>query len=130
MHSETRIMIRKRAETIGRLAAHQLEFDDDSQAVEAFKFSYLALRAPRAFLSQFQGADLHISSRQVETFLWRNQERLFGVGQCCLLPEEIEIINFHNIQVDRFEQWRPTTHNLQPMPTEACRLEQHSAQLQ
>ncbi len=128
MHPETRIIIRKRAEAIGKLAALQLEFDDDLAAVEAFKYSYLALRAPKAYLSQFQGGDLRINIRQVDTFLWRNQERLFGVGRCSLLPEEAELINFHNIQVDRFEQWRPVSavQSLQSTPTASYRLEERS----
>ncbi len=99
MHPETKIMIRHRAEKIGRLASHLLmEYDEDLESVAAFKYAYLALRGPRAYLNQFRGSDLHIDSESVDAFLWRHQERLCGVGR--LLIEEVDLINFHNDRVN------------------------------
>lgn len=107
MHPETKIMIRHRAEKIGRLASHLLmDYDEDIESVAAFKYAYLALRAPRAYLNQFRDSDLHIEIESVESFLWRYQERLFGVGRTRLLPEEIDLIAFHNEQVSQHEQTR------------------------
>ncbi len=101
MHQDTKIIIRHRAEKIGRLASHLLmDYDEDIESVSAFKYAYLALRAPRAYLSQFKDSDLHIESASVEAFLWRHQELLFGLGRTRLLEEEKNLINFHNDRVN------------------------------
>lgn len=103
MSLDAKVLIRSRAELIGRYAARMLtEAGDDDSAIEpvdAFRYSYLMLRRPRAFARQFAGTDLAINEDEFERFLWHSQEKIPGLIPSRLLQEEREIIRYHNAQV-------------------------------
>jgi hypothetical protein len=105
MHDETKRLIRERAERIGRLATDLLLHSDTGRdVVEALKWSWLILRRPRSFLERFRGAELRIDADELETFIWRHQEQLFGAGRYRLLPEELQILDLHKEEVERLDR--------------------------
>lgn len=97
MHIETKRRLRTRAEAIGRLAAHILNFAGDEEAAAATKFAWLMLRGPRSLRQQWGDDDLEIDEAGVRGFVWQHQTDL-GFASCHLLPEEQEIIAWHNGQ--------------------------------
>jgi hypothetical protein len=119
MNQHSKTLIRHRAERIGRLAGRNLmENGDDDEACEAFKYAYLALRGPKSFLGQFDdGGSLIISPRSVATFMWRHQDELFGRDNIDQLPDELNLIKFHNEQVHLRSQYAPYQYRHHPVAT-------------
>jgi hypothetical protein len=98
MHIETKRRLRARAEAIGRLATHILtNFDGDEEVAAAMKFAWLMLRGPRSLMQRWGDDDLEIDEAGVRGFVWQHQSDL-GFASCHLLPEEQEIIAWHNDQ--------------------------------
>ena len=98
MHTETKRRLRARAEAIGRLATHILSnYDGDEDVATAVKFSWLLLRGPRSLHSRWGADDLEIDLERLRAFLWQHHESL-GFHSSALLPEESEILTWHNEQ--------------------------------
>jgi hypothetical protein len=98
MHKEIKRKLRARAESIGRLATHILNhFDGDEEVAAAMKFAWLMLRGPRSLRQRWGDDDLEIDEAGVRGFVWQHQNDL-GIAPCHLLPEEQEIIAWHNGQ--------------------------------
>jgi hypothetical protein len=96
MHPQTKLLIRQRAEKIGRVATYILNhFDGDEEVATALKFSWLFLRGPRSLRQHWGDDDLEIDATKVENFLWKYQERLFP-GRFHLFSEERDLLSLHN----------------------------------
>ncbi len=98
MHSAKKRLIRDRAERIGRVATCILNnYSGDEEVAAAMKYSWLMLRGPKSLLQRWGEDDLEINADDVRGFLWQRQEDL-GFSTCELLPEEVEILTWHNGQ--------------------------------
>jgi hypothetical protein len=101
MEATTRMMIRDRARAMAERAAGLLQDDpEDTTAAAAFKYGYLVLRGPADFLSRFGIGSLSIDVDEVVDFAWSMRHELVGCQE--LMPEEIEIIDEHNTEADRY----------------------------
>jgi hypothetical protein len=97
---EVERFIRQRAERIGKLAADVLvDGEANHQAIEAFKYAFLVLRAPHRFMERFRGCGLEIDSEAVELFITDNEGTLFYGANSYLLTEEERLISSHNLHV-------------------------------
>ncbi len=103
--AKKRLLIRERADKLGRLATHLLmNFDDDPDVAMALKFSWLLLRGPKSLLQKWGPTDLSVDVDMVENFIWRYQEKLSGTGRFELLEEEKLIVDLHNEESIAFSQ--------------------------
>jgi hypothetical protein len=73
-----------------------------STTAEAFKFGYLVLRGPADFLNRFGVGSLTIDVDEVVDFAWSMRHELMGGQE--LLPDEIEIIDEHNLEATAYER--------------------------
>ncbi len=103
MEPSTRLLIRDRARSMAERAAALLQDDpEDATAAAAFKFGYLVLRGPADFLNRFGIGSLTIDADEVVDFAWSMRHELMGGQE--LLPEEIEIIDEHNLEATAYER--------------------------
>lgn len=85
-----------------RAAALLQDDPEDTTAAAAFKFGYLVLRGPADFLNRFRVGALTIDMDELIDFAWSMRHELVGGQQ--LLPEEIEIIEEHNLEATAYER--------------------------
>jgi 7-cyano-7-deazaguanine synthase in queuosine biosynthesis len=73
--------------------------------VAAFKYGWLVLRGPKAFLERFGAGALEIERAEVVDFAWTLRHELAGGSE--LTEEEIEIIDQHNAEASAYVQSSP-----------------------
>ncbi len=97
----TREIIRTRAARLAPYLADYLQTQDSAAREESYgyKYCYLVLKGPKAYLSAFLHGELHIDEEAVETLFWSLRDELPGPSQG-LLHAERQIINQHNREVD------------------------------
>lgn len=96
MDSQVKAHIELRAREIFKLAENQLLNFDSTDRVNgtAFRYAFLVLRRPRAFLAAFCEGEIMINPNEVEEFIWHCQDHISG--EAGLLREEQELIANHN----------------------------------
>ncbi|MGK5083740.1 hypothetical protein WDW37_10590 [Bdellovibrionota bacterium FG-1] len=97
MDPSTRDLIRRRAETLFPILRDELlEVPESPELGEAYRFVYLLLRGPRAFLSAFQNGELTLDLESIEEVYWSYRSHLPGMTG--LMNEERLIIRDHNTE--------------------------------
>ncbi len=104
MEDNFKLLIQERARQIAERAISILQDEDpgDTTAGAAFKFAFLLLRGPKAFLGRFGVGSLSIDADEVRDFCWTLRHELPGGPE--LSDEEIEILNEHNMESAAYER--------------------------
>lgn len=107
MDNNTKLRIQERARLIAERAISILQDEDpdDTTAVAAFKYGWLVLRGPKAFLERFGAGALEIERAEVVDFAWTLRHELAGEPE--LTPTELEIIDEHNAEAEAYVRSSP-----------------------
>ena len=97
---DTKTQIEERARTLFPvLNQHIMECNGDYMLEEGFRFVYLILKHPYAFLQAFKTGKLKIDEALVDECYWNFRFDLPGPSN--LTADEREIIRNHNLEVDK-----------------------------
>ena len=111
MDNQTRLLIQARAERLFPIVREELMADQANfEFGETFRYCFLVLRKPRAFLAAFREGALKIDLAAVEDIFWSFRQEIPGSEG--LLHQEREIIGEHNRAVDAFVSEQPATRSL------------------
>jgi hypothetical protein len=107
MDNNTKVRIQERARMIAERAISILQDEDpdDTTALAAFKYGWLVLRGPKAFLERFGAGALEIERAEVVDFAWMLRHELPGGPEFTLA--ELEIIDEHNLEAAAYVQSSP-----------------------
>ncbi len=96
--------IKERAHAMFSLIRDYLleEAEPSFELQESYRFSYLVLRGPRAFRDAFEQGELSLDETAINRVYWQFQRDLPGPHG--LMPEEEQIIQVHNREVERLKQ--------------------------
>lgn len=97
MDREKRDLIRSRALRIAPFLADYLQNEDptDWEKGQAYRFCYLLLKGPRAFLNQFRFGDLRLCEEAIQSVYWTLRGEFPGPAE--LLEAERVILRDHNL---------------------------------
>jgi|GEM_PF-5762234 len=111
MMTEKRELIQLRAMRLAPFLADYLTFTDSGnfEKGQAYRFTYLTLKGPRAFLQTFQYGELKLDRDSIQSVYWELRGEITGPGQ--LLPEEEEMIARHNAEVVDYEHRQQICHS-------------------
>ena len=100
MDNVKRDLIRRRAEFLFPMLRDYLMQDGaDFVSGEGFKYAFLVLRGPKAYLNTFESGELKINPDAIDEILWTLRSSDFP-GVLCLCDEEKELITQHNIEAE------------------------------
>ena len=102
MNKESKELIQSRARRLMPYLADYLQHNDPTAYEEGhgYRYCFLLLKGPRAFLQAFMHGELYISPAALERIFWEARGEI--PGQHGISLEEREIIARHNHAVDDF----------------------------
>ena len=103
MEQNTRNLIQSRARRLAPFLADYLQHQDsgDWEKGQAYRFVYLLLRGPRAFLEQFRFSDMRVCEEAIQSVYWELRGEFPGPGE--LLSEERIILRDHNLAAAEYQ---------------------------